>query len=70
MYNFLVLGLVPGTNIAISFQAWLIITAGLLAVLFIFRPLLRHLLELGQANAKRLPLPASQLHQRVRLTAR
>lgn len=33
MYSFLVLGLIPGTNIQISFWAWLVLMA-LLAVAF------------------------------------
>jgi uncharacterized protein HemY len=70
MYSFLVLGLVPGTNIQISFQAWLYMAALLLLVVILLKSPLRRLLELGQASAPRLPLHANQLHQRNRLTAR
>ncbi len=69
MYTFLVLGIIPGTNIAISFQAWLVITAVLSVLLLAVLPL-RQLLSAGQARVARMPLPASQLHLRIRPTAR
>jgi divalent metal cation (Fe/Co/Zn/Cd) transporter len=69
MYSFLVLGIIPGTDVAISFQAWLIILAGLTVSAMIFQSLLRHIWESAN-RAVRLPLPASQLHQRIRPTAR
>jgi hypothetical protein len=68
MYSLLVLGIVPGTNIAISFQAWLIL-ALLLAVIRPSRQLYLYLQHQTAAAMVRRPLPASQLHSRLRLTA-
>lgn len=59
MYNFLVLGLVPGTNIQITFKTWLYA----LAVALLTYNLYRHTRALG-AVAVRQPLHASQLHNR------
>lgn len=72
MYNLLVLGLVPGTAIQISFQDWLAMAGLLLAVAVVLRgPIkLKRRLRVLQAAAGRLPLHASQLHQRLNLTAR
>lgn len=58
MYSIVVLGLVPGTNIQISFQAWLVMTAIIVGALI-------YKLEHYNPSALRLPLPASRLHQRV-----
>jgi hypothetical protein len=69
MYTFLVLGIVPGTNIAISFQAWLDILAILACLALVYRKPLRRLWE-SSKQAIRRPLPASQLHLRTRPTAR
>ena len=60
MYNVLVLGYVPGTNIQISFQAWLgvaAVVAGAVAILYIGRR--------QRQTPFRLPLPASRLHVRL-----
>ena len=69
MYSFLVLGLIPGTNIQISFQAWLAIVAVLaIAVVKLKSQTLRHLrrvIQWGKATAPRQTLHASQLHQRI-----
>lgn len=35
MYSFIVLGYIPGTNIQISFQAWMMIAAGLTCFLLL-----------------------------------
>lgn len=70
MYAFLVLGLVPGTNIQISFQAWLVMLALSPLLGLALRPYLRQLLKRGLAGPARLPLPASQLHCRIQMTAR
>ncbi len=66
VYTILVLGLIPGTNIQISFLAYLVILAfGVVVAMVIWarykflRSILRH-----QPNSLRLPLPASQLHLR------
>jgi hypothetical protein len=64
MDSLLVLGLVPGTNIQISFQAWLAIAVTLTAAaMAIWRELKRRGL-VEQLTPLRLPLHANQLHQR------
>ncbi|MGC1177130.1 MAG: hypothetical protein WA843_03605 [Candidatus Saccharimonadales bacterium] len=65
MNSFLVLGQVPGTNIQISFQAWLTILGMLLIVAAKFRPHAQRALRQNQADSLRQPLHASQLHQRA-----
>lgn len=70
MYTFLVLGLIPGTNVQISFDAWLGIMAGLPFVAALLRTPLHRLVELGKAAEPRLPLPANQLHRRIQTTGR
>ncbi len=62
MYNFLVLGLVPGTNLQITFTTWLDVIglgiAGFLAYSLYERNDAQHALV-------RVPLHASQLHRRL-----
>ncbi len=70
MYNVIVLGFVPGTNVQISFQAWLAITIGLPVLFLISRSLIQWLASVRHASFVRLPLPANQLHLRIRQTAR
>jgi hypothetical protein len=66
MYAFLVLGLIPGTNIQISFQAWLVIAPVLLVAAIILRPLvLRWWHKFNEDQVSRRPLHASQLHLRA-----
>ena len=71
MYSFIVLGLIPGTNIQISFELWLQIVAGLttyilLSIFAVWTYRFFRLTNQLLAPAKtRLPLYASQLHQRV-----
>ena len=69
MYTFLVLGLIPGTNIQISFWAWIIIMV--LVTLGAYR--LRHRVtayaskwwhQFDTSDITRQPLHASQLHLR------
>lgn len=70
MYTFLVLGLIPGTNIQIGFWTWLVI-AGLLAVvlkryrsrLVLAVAMWWHQFDEDEA-ASRKPLHASRLHLR------
>lgn len=69
MYSFLVLGLIPGTNISISFQAWLVLGGLLLAARPAYKLYLR-CQALMTESMVRQPLPASQLHQRLHLMAR
>lgn len=63
MYNFIVLGLIPGTNIQIGFWAYLIIFAAL-AFAFLFIRYRIHRLGLSEMFAARTPLHATQLHFR------
>lgn len=66
MYNFLVLGLVPGTDIQITFEMWLdIVIAIIMAVVVVKagRQLLNLTSTLPEASTVRLPLDASQLHR-------
>lgn len=76
MYSFLVLGLIPGTNIQIDFWAWIILMAGLIIITTLFK---QHAIRLvanwwhrfdEAAGAGRRPLHASQLHQRLHQMAR
>ncbi len=70
MYSFLVLGLIPGTNIQISFQAWLVIMPVLLVSAVLLRSPLRKLIELGKAAAPHEAMDANLLHHRLQHTAR
>lgn len=70
MYSFLVLGLIPGTNIQLSFWAWLVIMPLLVASIWKFKPRMLNLIEWGLAPQPRLPLPANRLHRRLQLPAR
>ena len=70
MNSFLVLGLVPGTNLQITFQDWLdmlqlAIAASGLAWLYF-----QHRQFFDELVIDRRPLPASQLHQRLMNSAR
>jgi len=77
MYSLLVLGLIPGTDIQISFWAWLAVIVFVPFVVRRFKPQLLQLypyvdtfLDLGRAPSPRLPMPASRLHRRPQVTAR
>ena len=76
MYSFLVLGLIPGTNIQIDFWAWIILMAGLLIATVLLKQYVLRLVanwwhQFDETDgASRQPLHASQLHQRLRLMAR
>ncbi|HET7060071.1 MAG TPA: hypothetical protein VFH99_01995 [Candidatus Saccharimonadales bacterium] len=71
MYSFLVLGLVPGTNIQIGFWTWIIIIIGLVTV---FRHYKHYLIEIidrwwhqfdeDLEGMPREPLHANRLHLR------
>lgn len=66
MYNFIVLGLVPGTDIRISFQAWVIFSMAFWAGFIIARLQMKqraHFAKLTQVQHMRVH--ASQLHQRA-----
>jgi hypothetical protein len=67
MYAFLVLGLIPGTNIQISFQAWLVIAPLLLVAAIVLSPrVLKWWRKFNEDQASRRPLHASRLHLRAR----
>jgi hypothetical protein len=65
MYSFLVLGIIPGTNLQITFQVWLN-TIGLLLIGLAFRILYanRHQIELA-LQPVRVPLHAREIHARL-----
>lgn len=70
MYSLLVLGIIPGTNIQLSFQAWLAVAV---AVAFAWPKLkapVLELVELGKAPTPHVPQHASELHRRLQRTAR
>ncbi len=69
MYSFLVLGLIPGTNIQINFWAWVIIMIGLTVAAYRLRFRVTRLIsswwhQFDEEDAARRPLHASQLHLR------
>ena len=64
MYSVLVLGYVPGTNIQISFQAWLVMAGVVGAITTAVFLAHKHRRGLA-ARWQRLPLHASQLHTRL-----
>jgi hypothetical protein len=66
MQSFIVLGLIPGTNIQINFLIWVVFFSILaaLAVLFI----IKHISQIKSLTGKvisRKVLPASHLHSRL-----
>ncbi len=65
MYSFFVLGLIPGTNISISFQVWLMLMAALLVGAIIAKPYLARYIRDNFVNPRPAPLHASQLHLRA-----
>jgi hypothetical protein len=65
MYSILVLGLIPGTNIQISFQVWLLILDGLLVYITFVRPRRQHR-PLAVIVAIRQAVQTSLLHLWVR----
>jgi hypothetical protein len=69
MYTFLVLGLIPGTNIEISFWAWIIIMAFVAIAGYRLRSrVVRYVTtwwqQLDEDEFARQPLHANQLHLR------
>ncbi len=66
MYTFLVLGIIPGTTLQITFQLWLQAAASVLAVgLTIRLGLVHRQLVAAVIVPTRVPLHASQLHLRA-----
>lgn len=75
MYSLLVLGLISGTNIQISFWAWIIIMATLIVAFKLLHKRIANFLidwwkRLDQIEGVRRPLHANQLHSRLHLTVR
>lgn len=69
MYTFLVLGLIPGTNIQINFYAWIIIMVGAAIIIHRQRPrIVRYASnwwhQFDEDELARQPLHANQLHLR------
>lgn len=71
MYNFLVLGLIPGTDIQIGFWTWIIITIGLVVAFQSSKPYLAevinkwwHKFDEDVESVPREPLHANRLHLR------
>lgn len=69
MYAFLVLGLIPGTNIQISFWAWILIVGMVLVAAKRYKPQLQLRLntwwhQFDEGEATRQPLHANRLHLR------
>jgi hypothetical protein len=69
MYTFLVLGLIPGTNIQIGFWTWIILMVGLSIIAYRLKP--RIILYVGswwrqfdEDSVTRKPLHANRLHLR------
>lgn len=76
MYSFLVLGLIPGTNIQIGFWTWMVLMVGLIITFKIYKRRLYRAIENWwhkfdeETDVARKPLPASQLHRRLNQMAR
>lgn len=69
MYSFLVLGLIPGTNIQIGFWAWVVITIGCyIAFRHYKQRIINHVSvwwhQFDDDDMIRKPLHANQLHLR------
>jgi hypothetical protein len=65
MQTFIVLGIIPGTNIVLGFDAWLVLFCLLLIVGTVI--IANHIKEVNQlvkSAITRRPLPANQLHNR------
>ncbi len=66
MYSFFILGRIPGTNISISFEAWLIIMAVVGFAAYRYWPRINKFVrDTEQRLLARKPLHANQLHRRV-----
>ena len=69
MYTFIVLGIVPGTNIQVSFELWRLVILEFFGCVFVCWALLKFYDRVRSSNnylQLRAVLHATQLHQRVR----
>ena len=65
MYNFIVLGIIPGTNIQIGFYAWIILAITLFTLYYLFHKRIMDFFNQPQNELEvRTPLHANQLHYR------
>ena len=63
MYSIIVLGLIPGTNISVSFQVWLlVVAAGVLVSIPVLYRIYKNQTEIWLPS--HYPKDANQLHQR------
>jgi hypothetical protein len=65
MYNFIILGLVPGTDIQITFEMWFKTFAGILGVGILLKSYRVLGSETQPLQMIRTPMHATQLHHRV-----
>ncbi len=66
MYSLIVLGQIPGTNISLSFEAWIILTILTAIVGYRMRKTIGQIFrELEKPSQTNQGLHASQLHQRA-----
>jgi hypothetical protein len=70
MYSFIVLGQIPGTNLHLSFEAWLLLMTAAVYAVYRYWPNIKKFSEdffreLENPIKPRQGLHASQLHQRA-----
>ncbi|HVX23724.1 MAG TPA: hypothetical protein VG992_00010 [Candidatus Saccharimonadales bacterium] len=65
MYSLIVLGLVPGTNLSISFGAWLVIVAVIVAVGILRVSRLHLWARVSPVAVRQIALPAACFHRRL-----
>ena len=67
MYSFLVLGIIPGTNIQITFDMWLQLAELAIVLIGLAWGIThsREVRKLAKTVQRRLPLHATQLHLRA-----
>lgn len=76
VYSFIVLGLIPGTNIQIGFWAWIVLMVISLAVFKLYKHRLVSIISAwwhqfdDENYFSRAPLHASRLHRRLDRAAR
>lgn len=70
MYSIIVLGQIPGTNIRISFLAWMYVVGFMIIALCMAKLYLMHRTLVDDGFYTRTILHANQVHQRINLSAR